>query len=321
MLLSEKQDHATGVVFEAARTVNCARREVDCAGWYCTGVVFGVIFTEFGDDVAVSVSAIKDRMLRLFGTQCGTDARTLQVDFFTFPDDWERTTPMKTMSFYPEAEQGIARSSKMLKRLMDIILSTVMLILLAPLFLVIAAAIRLNSTGPVLFRQRRFGENACQFTMLKFRTMYIGCDAEIHQKYTTQLISGFTGAARVDHKGNKVYKLISDPRITGVGRILRKFSLDELPQLLNVFWGEMSLVGPRPPVAYEVAEYQPWHRARLIALKPGLTGLWQVSGRSRTTFDEAVRLDLTYIRKMSFWLDCQILLRTPSAVLTTKGAF
>jgi lipopolysaccharide/colanic/teichoic acid biosynthesis glycosyltransferase len=146
-------------------------------------------------------------------------------------------------------------------------------------------------------------------------------DASIHREYVKRFIAGETDPARVNHTQNVVYKIQDDPRVTLVGKFLRKSSLDELPQFINVLKGEMSLVGPRPPIPYELEGYQIWHRRRLLEAKPGITGLWQVNGRSRLKFDDMVRLDLQYARTWSPWLDIKILLRTPRAVLIGAGAY
>jgi lipopolysaccharide/colanic/teichoic acid biosynthesis glycosyltransferase len=203
---------------------------------------------------------------------------------------------------------------------MDVVGSALALIICSPLFLMIAAAIKLTSKGPVIFRQERMGQFGKSFTCLKFRTMYVDNDLTIHKEFMTRVIHG-------NYKGNggdqehTVYKMIDDPRITKVGRFLRRTSLDELPQFINVLEGEMSLVGPRPPLAYEFQQYDLWHRRRVVEVKPGITGLWQVNGRSRVRFDEMVRLDLRYVRTCSFWLDIQILLQTPKAVFHVNDAF
>jgi lipopolysaccharide/colanic/teichoic acid biosynthesis glycosyltransferase len=156
------------------------------------------------------------------------------------------------------------------------------------------------------------------FMICKFRTMYVGADHGIHHNYVSWFITS-SGKAQETGK-NTLFKLTNDPRITPIGHLLRKTSLDELPQLWNVLCGEMSLVGPRPPLWYELRQYQPWHRHRVLEAKPGISGLWQVSGRSRTTFDEMVRLDLRYARTRSLWTDIKILLATPVAVISGKGA-
>jgi lipopolysaccharide/colanic/teichoic acid biosynthesis glycosyltransferase len=194
-------------------------------------------------------------------------------------------------------------------------------VLLAPIFLIVAALVKLTSPGPVFFRQVRVGEKAKPFTMLKFRSMRTNASATIHQDYVTSFIKGGGQPASTGNAdGTPVFKLTNDPRITPVGGFLRKSSLDELPQLWNVFCGSMSLVGPRPPLQYEVDQYKAWHCRRVLEAKPGITGLWQVEGRSRTTFDEMVRLDLRYARNCSLWNDVKILLATPGAVIAGKGA-
>jgi lipopolysaccharide/colanic/teichoic acid biosynthesis glycosyltransferase len=183
---------------------------------------------------------------------------------------------------------------------------------------VIAAVVKARSRGPVFFGQVRVGQKMKSFKMLKFRTMHLNADDKLHHEYVTQFIKA--GASATDTVKAGLFKMTNDPRITPVGHFLRKTSLDELPQLWNVLRGDMSLVGPRPPLPYEVEQYQPWHCRRVVDAKPGITGLWQVTGRSRTTFDEMVRLDLRYARTRSLWTDIKILLATPAAVIAGKGA-
>jgi lipopolysaccharide/colanic/teichoic acid biosynthesis glycosyltransferase len=201
-----------------------------------------------------------------------------------------------------------------MKRALDIAGSAILMLMLLPVYAVVAALVKMTSTGPVFFSQERVGRMGRSFRMLKFRTMYVNSDSAIHKKYVTDFIT----SNQADTSG--VFKIVNDPRITPVGRILRKTSLDELPQFWNVLRGDMSLVGPRPPLAYEVQQYKPWHRRRVLEAKPGITGLWQVTGRSRTTFDDMVRLDLRYARTCSVWTDVKILLATPRAVISGKGA-
>jgi lipopolysaccharide/colanic/teichoic acid biosynthesis glycosyltransferase len=203
------------------------------------------------------------------------------------------------------------------KRLVDIVGSATLLAVLAPLFLVIAALVKAKSPGPVFFRQERVGRMMKPFRMLKFRTMHVNADHSLHRDFVSQFIKS-NGEGH--QAGTGVFKLVNDPRITPIGSVLRKSSLDELPQLWNVLRGEMSLVGPRPPLPYEVEQYKPWHTRRVIEAKPGITGLWQVGGRSRTTFDDMVRLDLQYVRARSFRADLKILLATPGAVFSGTGA-
>ncbi|MBZ5723503.1 MAG: sugar transferase [Acidobacteriia bacterium] len=207
---------------------------------------------------------------------------------------------------------------------MDIAGSLLALLIFSPVLFLVAALIKLTSHGPVLFQQERLGHRGKPFRFLKFRSMHLQTDETIHKDYVKLFISGKTDAVKSQNNGNNgnnVYKLTHDPRVTPIGRFLRKTSLDELPQLINVLKGEMSLVGPRPPIRYEVACYEIWHRDRLLVVPPGITGLWQVEGRSKVTFDEMVRLDLKYATSWSLWLDIKILMRTPRAVLMGAGAY
>lgn len=201
-------------------------------------------------------------------------------------------------------------------RVLDVTVAGILLIVLLPLMLVIALAIRLDSGGPVLFTQRRMGRSLQPFTVLKFRTMKHGVSHDVHRAFVQQLIAG---DEPVQVAGKPRFKLASDDRVTRVGRLLRRTSLDELPQLWNAFRGEMSLVGPRPPIPYEVEQY-PAHWFTRFAVKPGLTGLWQVSGRSELTMEQMVSLDAEYVQRRSFLLNVWILLRTIPAVLCLRGA-
>lgn len=203
------------------------------------------------------------------------------------------------------------------KRLLDVTIAAIVLVLLAPVFAACAVAVWRSSPGPIIFRQERVGLRGQTFTFLKFRSMYHHADASPHRAYVTAFIRG--EAAQHADGDRQLYKLVSDPRITPVGHWLRRTSLDELPQFWSVLCGQMSLVGPRPPIPYEVEQYRPDQLARL-AVKPGITGLWQISGRSSTTFSEMVELDLAYIQQQSFWFDVAILLRTVPAMLSTRGA-
>jgi len=204
---------------------------------------------------------------------------------------------------------GVVKGAYLAKRLLDIVASAVLLILLMPLFLGVALAIRLEDPGPVLFKQKRVGRWGTLFTMWKFRSMYT--DAEERKK---ELM------AQNEMEGGVLFKMKDDPRITRVGRIIRKTSIDELPQLWNVFKGEMSLVGPRPPVPQEVDQYSLADRRRLEVI-PGITCIWQVSGRSDIPFDQQVELDVQYIESQSFWNDIKILLKTVPALLFGTGAY
>ncbi len=210
-----------------------------------------------------------------------------------------------------------------IKRVIGIFLSITSAVIFLPFFIVIAILTKLSSRqGPVIFKQERIGLSRKKFTFWKFRSMYVNSNSEIHRSYVEQLIkNGSPNDPTATQEHEKTYKITNDPRVTPVGKFLRKTSIDELPQLINVLKGEMSLVGPRPPIPYELWSYDIWHKRRVLDIKPGITGLWQVKGRSRTTFDEMVRLDLKYIREWSLWLDIKILLQTPWAVFSSKGAY
>lgn len=206
------------------------------------------------------------------------------------------------------------------KRCIDVVGALVLLVLASPLMLATAAAVKLTSPGPVVFRQVRLGRHGVPFLFFKFRSMRVNMDDRIHREYVASLIEGKN--SQVDQGNGKKpwFKLKADPRITPIGRFIRKTSIDELPQLFNVLKGEMSLVGPRPPIPYETDRYQAWHLRRLLEVRPGITGLWQVEGRSRVSFDDMVRLDLRYARTWSLWLDVRILLKTVLVVLRRDGA-
>jgi lipopolysaccharide/colanic/teichoic acid biosynthesis glycosyltransferase len=213
------------------------------------------------------------------------------------------------------AEHSQARRPSMgaARRALDLLVAGSMLLVLAPLLLLVALAIRIDSGGPVLFRQRRVGRRRREFTMFKFRTMLNDADPARHRKYVQTLIDGNDHPER-----GRLYKLSVDDRVTGVGRFLRSWSLDELPQLLNVLRGEMALVGPRPVIPYEVEMY-PEDYLRRFAVKPGLTGLWQVSGRNERTYDEMVSFDIQYAEGASLLLDLRILAKTVPVVLRRQG--
>ena len=218
-------------------------------------------------------------------------------------------------------ENEFPNMAKWIKRSIDIMGALVGIIVFSPVMLVIAIMIKITSRGPVLFRQERMEFLGKKFTFLKFRSMYTGCSEERHRKYVTNLIENNIKTTRQGDECKLMYKMNDDPRITPFGKFLRKSSLDELPQLINVLKGEMSLVGPRPPIPYEVEKYENWHLRRVLEVKPGITGLWQVKGRSSTTFNEMVRMDIAYVNNFSLWLDLKILFKTLWVVITGKGAY
>lgn len=300
-------------------------RETDIKGWYADHTVIGIIFTEIDVDDATSVTEtiskrVKGNLLDIVDANY-LDDFGISLQWFpngngTFETEHQETNKV----FYPDIVSGKNYSvvSLFIKRGMDIIGSLMCIILFSPLFIIIPILIKITSKGPVLFKQERLGLLGQKFTFLKFRTMETGCSESTHQEYIKNLISE-TKESDVGHNG--VYKMQEDSRVTKVGCFLRKSSLDELPQFINVLKGEMSLVGPRPPIPYECEHYKIWHMRRIHEVKPGITGLWQVEGRSSTSFNEMVRLDLKYTKEWSLWLDLKILFKTPWAVIKGKGAY
>jgi exopolysaccharide biosynthesis polyprenyl glycosylphosphotransferase len=210
-----------------------------------------------------------------------------------------------------------AQRGYVFKRSLDILGSSVALLLLSPVILLIALLIKLTSPGPVFLTQTRVGRSGSTFGFLKFRSMYVNSDSSGHQKYVSALINGHAEQA-TDQSGNGVFHIVNDPRVTPVGRFIRKFSLDEIPQLVNVLRGDMSLVGPRPPLPYEAAEYDEWQRQRL-EVKSGITGVWQVVGRNRVSFDEMTFQDLMYGMNTGLWVDLRLCLQTIPAALIGGG--
>ena len=192
-----------------------------------------------------------------------------------------------------------------------------MAILISPFFLIVALAVKLTSAGPVFYKPDAIGRHGNVFEMYKFRTMCAGSSCDMHKDYVTKLIKGEIGQKGTD---GQTLKITDDPRITSVGRFLRRYSLDELPQLINVLKGEMSLVGPRPCLPYEFEQYEEWYKKR-VAVRPGITGVWQVTGRSEVAFEDMILLDLYYIYNRSVLLDFQILMETAGVVLKQKGAY
>ncbi len=301
-------------------------RETDIIGWYKHESVVGVMFTGLAPkDKSLVLSVILGKVSAALREKLTSDQfNHVSISLHFFPDNWDqdnREHPSNP-ALYPDLF-GIDKERDLqlrVKQLMDIAGSALLLFLCFPLFLIIAAAIKLSSNGPVLFRQQRIGQYGRCFTFLKFRSMHASNDHSIHKEYVTKLIAGAAEQELVKNNGKGIYKLTNDKRITKIGKFLRRTSLDELPQLINVLKGDMSLVGPRPALPYELAAYQTWHRRRVLGVKPGITGLWQVTGRSSVRFDEMVRLDLRYSVSWSPWLDFKILMRTPRAVIQGAGA-
>ena len=323
---SKDEQFASGVK-KVLSTLAASIRETDLWGWYEQNSTAGIIFTEFNGTgkpaILATISGKLERALRAAFPP--GNLKQLRLSFHFFPEDWTEKDHSQSAHevFYTDLTdpKDPAPVSHAIKRLIDISGSLLALVLLSPLFAAISVAVKLDSRGPVLFKQERVGQFGARFSCLKFRSMEVQSRADIHKEYVKRFIAGEAGTEHSDANGKKVFKIARDGRVTRVGSLLRRASLDELPQFLNVLTGQMSLVGPRPPVPYELESYHVWHRRRIFEAKPGITGLWQVMGRSRTTFDEMVRLDLRYASAWSLWLDLKILVRTPGAVFSGDGAY
>jgi len=301
-------------------------RETDITGWYWENSVIGVMFTEITvDEQRLIPATIMERVSEILRNNLSLQQFShIGMSFHLYPEDWDRQTleGPGNPTLYPDLVDREQKQRNLLlaKRVMDVIGSIAALLLLSPVFAMIAVLVKLTSKGPVIYRQPRLGQFGETFELLKFRSMRCDSDHKIHQEFMKNVIAGKHHDSTPDGR-KPVYKMTNDPRITPIGAFLRRSSLDELPQFFNVLKGEMSLVGPRPPLVYEYEEYEIWHRRRVLESKPGITGLWQVMGRSHVRFDDMVRLDLQYLRNWSLWLDIRILMKTPKAVLLGDDAF
>jgi exopolysaccharide biosynthesis polyprenyl glycosylphosphotransferase len=266
-------------------------------------------------DSRVSGDALFEVMMRC-GRRRGVEFRIAPSLFNCLP----RKTEIDQIGVLPMIRlfrEPLSSSAGILKRTFDIAISSLAILLFLPLWLLLAFLIKLDSKGKVFYTQERVGMDGRLFLLYKFRTMIPDADPEMHREYQRAFIAG-RAEANLGNSQKPTYKLLADPRITRVGKLLRRTSLDEVPQLLNVLMGDMSIVGPRPPIPYEVEAYELWHRKRLD-MKPGLTGLWQVSGRNRLPFEEMVRLDLFYIENWSLLLDLKIIVRTGFVMIGREG--
>jgi lipopolysaccharide/colanic/teichoic acid biosynthesis glycosyltransferase len=303
-----------------------ASRDTDVIGWYRERATLGVMFTGLVvTDKSLILTTILNRISNMLRDELTFDQFSqVSLSFHFFPDDWDHSSPEPpaNATLYPDLMNPPRRKRGMLlvKRVIDLCVGALGLAILSPLLLLIAVAIKLTSKGPVLFKQQRVGQYGKLFTVLKFRSMHANNDVSVHKEYVMKLIKD-QADKKSTGEGEGVYKLTNDRRITPIGSFLRRTSLDELPQIFNVLTGEMSLVGPRPAIPYELAAYQSWHRRRILEAKPGITGLWQVTGRSLVKFDDMVRMDLRYANSWSLWLDLKILLMTPRAVIKGAGAY
>ncbi len=281
------------VLSETLSTISCSTRETDIVGWYQESAVLGVIFTEIhkADRTALQ-TLMRDDVIASLRARLGAEqADQIHISFHFFPEDKLNFSRLADAELYPDLHErdDTRKFCLFVKRAMDILGSVLALVLCSPLFIIISLAIKLTSKGPILFRQERVGQNGVRFTFLKFRSMKFVSDPGIHRDYVKRFIAGEIGPAQSGDNRNVVYKIQNDPR--------------------------------GPPIPYEIELYQAWHLGRVAEVKPGITGLWQVNGRSKSTFDEMVRLDLRYARTWSPWLDIKILLRTPRAVFFGEGAY
>jgi lipopolysaccharide/colanic/teichoic acid biosynthesis glycosyltransferase len=289
------------------------KRETDVVGELGPGIV-AVICTETG---TAGVQQFTKKIDLISGdlpysVECATYPDQLFEGLAVSPDQAHGPSPL--FSHSPLSD------SYLLKRPIDVLGALLALLLFSPLMLVTALAVKLSSPGPIIFRQTRLGRGGVPFTFYKFRSIVADGDDRIHRDYVKSLIQGDYANTDQQDAVEPLYKIKADPRVTWVGRFIRKTSIDELPQLFNVFKGDMSLVGPRPPIVYEAEIYQSWHLRRVLDIKPGMTGLWQVEGRSKVTFDEMVRMDLRYVRGCSLSMDLRILAKTFPVVLSCEGA-
>jgi lipopolysaccharide/colanic/teichoic acid biosynthesis glycosyltransferase len=305
--------------------LSAVQSDIDLLGWFEPEDTIGLIVPEIDPaDLTSRCDRLESTFRSAIALQGDEElAQHLSIRLLVYPEPTTshvtHVDPMDPV-LYPELSENRPAVSKIwiLKRGMDLVLSALLLFLLLPGFALIAVIVKLSSPGPVFFKQMRVGHLMKPFTMYKFRTMYTDADPGVHYHYVSWFITSSDHAEANDKAS--FFKLTNDDRITPIGRLLRRTSLDELPQFWNVLIGDMSLVGPRPPLPYELQQYKPWHRRRLLEAMPGITGLWQVVGRSRTTFDQMVRLDLQYARTISLWSDIKLLLATPAAMITGKGA-
>jgi len=328
MLIDANLENGTAEVIlrQAVDIVVASKRETDLVGWYKQGAILGVIFTEVTlEGELPTTETLRTKMEAAFVKHLGRDrSAKIAISVHIFPESWDKNSSgwVADSKLYPDLKRKGTRKRLplVIKRAIDLAGSGALLLVLSPFLAVIVALIKLTSKGPVIYKQERLGQFGERFQCMKFRTMYANNDPKIHQEYVQQFIAGKDGLDNSGGSEKPVYKLVKDPRVTFIGGLLRKTSMDELPQFWNVLRGDMSLVGPRPPVPYEFEVYDIWHRRRVLEVRPGVTGLWQVSGRNRTRFDEMVRLDLRYSQTWSIWLDLKILFATPWAVFNGGGA-
>ena len=319
--LRHQRQWRRSLVKNVMQSLQSCVRQTDMIGWYKHRTVIGIIFTELCPDESAIGTILERVNAALHARLTPAQIAAVTLSIHVYPQQDVGSSDASTHAkLYPDRTQK--KLTSLLKRIVDVLGSFSLLVLLSPVLVCIGIAIKLTSPGPILFRQTRIGQFGQPFRFLKFRSMYTDVDSRVHEQYIREFIlQSKNGSCAPDGlKQDGLFKLSQDPRITPVGHFIRRTSLDELPQLLNVLVGTMSLVGPRPPIPYEIKDYDLWHRRRVLEAKPGITGLWQVQGRSRTTFEDMVRLDLHYIDTWSLWTDLKLLLQTPWTVMKGEGA-
>ena len=308
------------IIQKTIEALHTETRSIDIKGWHLTGRSIGVLFTEFATDSHLLIrDKVREKLAKIFSAKNVTN---IKITNHWYPSKEENTSSEYNQLFYPEYGSGsLMKSSAMTaKRVLDIFGACFGLLFFSPILIVSSVLIKVTSPGPIFFRQERVGKGGKTFKIFKFRTMEVNNCDNTHQEYMKNFIKGCAEGVS-DETGKKVFKLVNDPRITPIGNFLRRTSLDEVPQFINVLLGNMSLVGPRPPIPYEVSEYDLWHRRRVLEIKPGITGFWQIEGRSTTNFDGMVRMDIKYITNWSLALDIKMILMTPFALFKAKGAY
>lgn len=302
-------------LYDLSKVVQHLVRETDLLGWYAENAI-AILLPDTDEDGA------QECVQRI---QAQEFPHPLSLEILAYPRlpaflarESKRSASLSSAPI--DSEPPLAsRTQVALKRLQDIVGSLTGILLLSPVMLLAGIAVKATSKGPIIFKQVRLGKDGKPFVFLKFRSMYANADQNVHRDHVKTLIAG-AGNEQQEAEKKAWFKMDADPRITPVGRFLRKTSIDELPQLFNVLRGDMSLVGPRPPIPYEVEAYSPWHLRRILEVKPGVTGLWQVEGRGAISFDDMVRLDLQYARHWTVLMDIEILIKTVKVVLLCRGS-
>jgi lipopolysaccharide/colanic/teichoic acid biosynthesis glycosyltransferase len=311
------------LVTKLGTAVTASCRSIDIKGWYEHNRVIGIIYTEIVPEKKGLViekirKNLRDSLSEIEATKVG-------ITCVFFPHSDSSTDQEAIERFYPELLDTSLSTAMALgsKRVFDVLGSIFGIILSLPFLLIIPLLIKMTSKGPVLFKQHRVGIGGREFTFLKFRSMYVNNDPTIHIDFVKSLIQNKEEkvSGQTPDAPKKVFKLKDDPRITPLGKFIRKTSLDELPQFFNVLIGQMSLVGPRPAIPYEVKVYEPWHLQRVYPVKPGITGMWQAGGRSNVGFDEMVRMDIQYVQNWSVFLDLKLVFKTAFSVIASRGAY